>query len=67
MTPAVITVFGTCVFRLAWIYTVCRKFKGFEVLMNVYPVSWVITGSLVLLSYSDLAVFQIFNKFLCCK
>ena len=51
MTPAVITVFGTCVFRLAWIYTVCRKFKGFEVLMNVYPVSWVITGSLVLLSY----------------
>ena len=61
MTPAVITVFGTCVFRLAWIYTVCRKFKGFEVLMNVYPVSWVITGSLVLLSYYVIRR-KVFNK-----
>lgn len=61
MTPAVITVFGTCVFRLAWIYTVCRKFKGFEVLMNVYPVSWVITGALVLISYYIIRR-KVFNK-----
>lgn len=51
MTPAVLTVFGTCVFRLVWIHTVCRISPGFETLMNVYPVSWGITGIAVLTAY----------------
>ncbi len=51
MTPAVLTVFGTCVFRLFWAYAVCRIFPDFEVLLSVYPISWVITGSAVLCAY----------------
>jgi len=51
MTPAVLTVFGTCLFRLFWIYTICRKYHNFEVLLSVYPISWVITGAEVLTAY----------------
>lgn len=51
MTPTVITIFGTCVLRLIWIATVCKWYTGFETLMNVYPVSWSITGIVVLICY----------------
>lgn len=51
MMPAILTVFGTCVFRLIWIYTVCRKYTSFAMLMNVYPISWMITGAAVLIAY----------------
>ena len=51
MTPAVLTVFGTCVLRLLWAYTVCRIWPRFEVLMLVYPISWIITGSSVQIAY----------------
>ena len=51
MTPAILTVFGTCVFRLFWAYTICRIYHKFEVLLAVYPISWIITGSAVLIAY----------------
>lgn len=51
LTPAVITIFGTCVFRLVWVYTVCRIHTQFEVLMCIYPLSWVVTGSAMLITY----------------
>ena len=51
MTPALLTVFGTCVLRLAWIYTVFAKVHTYEMLLNVYPVSWVITGTMVVIAY----------------
>ena len=51
MTPAILTVFGTCVFRLFWAYTICRIYHTFEVLLAVYPISWIITGSAVLIAY----------------
>ena len=51
MTPTVLTIFGTCILRLVWISTVCKWYTGFETLMNVYPVSWTITGIMVLISY----------------
>lgn len=48
--PAVITIVGTCLLRLAWVYTVCRRFTSFETLILVYLVSWAVTGaSMVLL------------------
>ena len=50
-TPAILTVFGTCIFRLLWVWSVCRIFPAFEVLLLVYPVSWVITGTAVLIAY----------------
>ena len=51
MTPAVLTVFGTCILRLVWVYVVCDMYPGFGVLMAVYPVSWVVTGVAVLAVY----------------
>ena len=42
--PSVISVFGTVVFRLIWIYTVFAKWNNFEVLMLVYVSSWIFTG-----------------------
>lgn len=51
LTPAVITIFGTCILRLLWIYTVCKKYTSFGALMIVYPISWVITGVTVMAAY----------------
>ncbi len=51
LTPALLTVFGTCVFRLAWIYLVFPRFQTYRMLLNVYPLSWLITGTLVITAY----------------
>lgn len=44
MLPTLITVFGTCILRIIWIFGVAEHYKNFEVLMTAYPVSWTITG-----------------------
>lgn len=51
MIPAVITIFGSCVFRLIYVATVFQKWHTFTVLFMVYPISWAITGTAVLLVY----------------
>ncbi|MDY2944833.1 MAG: MATE family efflux transporter [Lachnospiraceae bacterium] len=44
LTPTVITVLGSCVFRLIYIATVFQMNHEYWVLMVEYPISWVITG-----------------------
>lgn len=51
MTPTILTIFGTCLLRLLWVYTVCPRYHDFKVLMSVYPLSWVITGIAVCTAY----------------
>lgn len=51
LTPALISIFGTCVLRLVWVYTVCRIYSQFEMLMLIYPLSWVVTGIAMLVTY----------------
>ena len=51
MTPAILTIFGTCIFRLTWVYTICKRYTGFKTLLLVYPISWAITGAAVLTAY----------------
>lgn len=51
LTPALLTVFGTCLLRVVWVYVVSPLWKGYDVLMMVYPISWVLTGILVLTAY----------------
>ena len=51
MLPAILTVFGTCVLRLLWIYLVCPLLPGFDALMVIYPISWIVTGTAVLVAY----------------
>lgn len=47
LEPALLTILGTCVFRLIWIFAVCPVWPGFQHLMICYPVSWLLTGLLV--------------------
>ena len=51
MMPTLLTVFGTCVLRIIWVYTVCPVWEGFHALMFVYPVSWTITGVMVMTAW----------------
>ncbi len=41
--PAILTVLGTCLFRIVWIFTVFHRFHTLPVLFIVFPISWVIT------------------------
>lgn len=47
LLPALLTIFGTCVLRLTWIFFVCPILPGYDNLMLVYPISWVLTSLLV--------------------
>lgn len=47
MTPMLLTIFGTCILRLAWVYAVNNHFHDFRVLLSIYPISWAVTGAMV--------------------
>lgn len=49
--PSVLVLLGCCVFRIVWVYTVFSWEKDFAVLMNVYPVTWTITGTATMIAY----------------
>lgn len=51
MTPTIMTIFGTCVLRLVWVYTVNLWYHDFAVLLYIYPISWAVTGILVFTAY----------------
>ncbi|MDE5941357.1 MAG: MATE family efflux transporter [Muribaculaceae bacterium] len=51
MTPTVITVFGTCVIRLGWVYYVMQAGESFGTLLGIYPVTWMVTGVAMLATY----------------
>ena len=42
---------GSCVLRLIWLATVCNWFHDYKLLMAIYPISWVLTGTMVLVAY----------------
>ena len=51
LLPAMIAIFGTCIFRLIYVFTYVSKVHTFEALFRVYPISWVITGTLTLTAF----------------
>lgn len=51
ISPSVITILGTVVFRIIWLLTAFRVMPTYEVLMSVYPVSWVLTGGTLIAMY----------------
>lgn len=51
MTPALITIFGTCVLRLAWVATFHSYDASFSHLMMVYPASWALTDVAMWIAY----------------
>lgn len=48
MTPTLLTILGTCVLRIVWVHTISVRYHTFPALLLVYPVSWTITGLMVM-------------------
>lgn len=48
MLPMLLTIFGTCVLRLLWVYIFPAIDYTFGTLLAVYPLTWTITGIMVL-------------------
>lgn len=51
LEPALLTIIGTCVMRLLWIFFVCPVLPGFTNLMLIYPITWAITAAMVIIAY----------------
>ncbi len=46
--PTLFTILGTCVLRMVWVMAVFPVWNSYTRLLLVYPLSWIITGALVL-------------------
>lgn len=55
MTPTLITIAGTCIVRIAWVYVFHQTdlLEGMDGLLMVYPVTWALTGTAVVLAYHN--------------
>ena len=51
MPPTIITIIGSCVLRVIWMYSVFRIFNSYGALIIVYPVSWVLISIVMGLYY----------------
>ena len=49
--PAIIVLFGTCIFRLIWVSTVCLTFHKIEIVYMIYPISWTVTAIITSIVY----------------
>jgi Na+-driven multidrug efflux pump len=47
MIPALISIFGTCLIRLVYVFLIFPMFGTPQVLIMVYPVTWTITTILM--------------------
>lgn len=66
--PMIVSIIGVCGFRIAWIYLVFRQYTNFvdyndlHLLYISYPISWIITFAIHLLTYSIVSR-KVFNAF----
>lgn len=45
LQPMIVSIFGSCLLRIVWIFAVCQIFPGrIEVLYLAWPITWVITS-----------------------
>ena len=49
--PMIVTIFGACVLRIVWIYTIFQAHHTLDVLYLSYPVSWVVTSAVHVLCF----------------
>lgn len=49
--PMILSIFGVCVSRLVWIYTVLPIFEKIEVIFYSYPISYVLSFGMILIYY----------------
>lgn len=46
-TPMLLTIIGTCILRLLWVGIFPKIDSSFHGLLSIYPITWIITGILV--------------------
>jgi putative MATE family efflux protein len=51
MLPALETLFGSCLLRIFFVMTIFKQLPHFTLLMGIYPVTWFITGIIVMTTY----------------
>ena len=51
MVPMLISVFGVCVLRLVWLFTVVPAHHTIEAVELSYPITWAVTSAAVLIYY----------------
>ncbi|MFI3208326.1 MAG: MATE family efflux transporter [Eubacteriales bacterium] len=51
MGPMVISLLGVCGFRIVWIFGVFAAFPSLQVLYYSYPISWILTWSILIIYY----------------
>lgn len=51
LTPAILTLFGSCILRIIYISARLHHFTGFEQVAMIYPITWIITGTAVIVLY----------------
>ena len=51
MLPTILAIIGSCLFRIAWVFTLFRQTGTFESLIIVYPVTWALTGTMMVTAY----------------
>lgn len=51
LRPTLLTCFGVCVLRVAWVLVVLPHFPVLETVLVSYPISWVVTSILYLVYY----------------
>lgn len=51
LLPAIITLLGSVCFRIFWLFMIFPMRRTFDMLVTVYPVSWIFTGGMMLLAY----------------
>jgi len=51
LPPAIITVVVICTIRIVWVYSVFAAKPTYEILMMVYPLSWLVTSVCLTILY----------------
>lgn len=54
IVPTLVAVFGICVSRIIWVFTIAKMIHSYEVLLYCYPVSWLLTSIVSLIAYKYL-------------
>lgn len=51
LPPTIITILGSCAFRIIWMLTVFKWFHSYNALMIVYPISWLLIAAFMIPVY----------------
>lgn len=51
LLPSVLTVIGTCLLRIVWVYAVFPLHPTFSLLLDIYMLSWFVTAALMISAY----------------